>query len=290
MKNILFLFVVFSIISCEKTFKSHTNSEKQVNVMCFLEADDTIRVNLSYTFDLNRTNLDDVFINNAQILLFENDKLIGNIQKANLKPQEGWYFSSYTPKEGNKYKLKIIVPLYDTIYSETDIPTSTKIEYLSNNISIYDSIAQAYLMNVFLCFTDPKNNDNYYYIFSNQPYFSNDPAIETRGEDGFYTNNETYLYDFNVPIFSDSLFKDQNYTLNLSNIFSLYSDTIIFTYELATISYDAYLFYKTVFLKTKTNNNPLVEPVIIYSNVTNGTGIFAGLSSNKDTIIFIKNQ
>lgn len=289
----LSLFILL-LSSCRKDFKFNDSEDKQVNVMCFLKADDTIRVHLSYTYNpykITNENFDP-YIKNAKVFIYENNQL-----KEELTYYEnnfnGWYLSeNFIPIIGEKYKLKVVVPNYDTIYAETEIPYKTLIDTITYNLNIEveddgEYSASIGIFDFILSFTDPSDY-NYYSFNSNIIYKTSDPIFETRNSNGIYINNN-YSYK---PYFSDSIINGQKYNLKYNaNFLNLnLIDTFYFSHELISLSKDAYLFYKTRYLQYKNKNNPLVEPVLLHSNITNGTGIFAGIATDIDTIIYIKNQ
>ncbi len=284
-----FLLLIIFFCNCKKEFIYNFEKEKNINVFGIINANDTIFLHLSFLYNLNQNFLDSNYIINAEIFLYENNVFIEKIKyKNNPKLGDGWYFSSYLPKENNQYKIKVKVPNYDTVYAETSIPDRVNIDSIKYELLIKneEQSIRSYNLNSFIFFNDVKNTDNFFIINSKQPYITNDPIIESRNTDGFFKNLS--LNNYLIAFFSDKLFKNNNYNLKIINEFTFNKDTLCFEYELLSISEEAYLFYKTRYLQDKTSNNPLSEPVIIYSNIINGSGLFAGTSSSSDSIILIK--
>ena len=289
---ILKIFILFFFTACQKEFNYNLNDNHIVDVMCFLKAGDTVRVNLSYTFNGYElaSAIDKTIpypIENAEVYIYEENELKEKLTyDKNVCNHKGWYKSlNYFPIEGKNYTLKVIVPNYDTIYAETKIPQKTKIDTVTYNYEITNDGYSEY-MNFYynLKFTDPAKEKNYYYFdlkyyyygLNDALYKTYDPLIETKlYNDGSFSNNNSEI----KGIFSDSLFNGETYTFKYQYEFNdyQYNDTLILKHSLFTISRDAYLFYKTIFLQYKNAENPLVEPVVIYSNIKNGTGIFAGI-------------
>lgn len=297
LKILSYLALVLIIFSCRKDFEyKNLSTDKKVTVSCFIKADDTVKVSLSFlvssSTNYNITSDEALLLTNAEVYLYED-----NIYKEKLKYKNleffnnlAWYKSqNFIPTEGHNYELKIVVPSYDTIYAETVIPKKIFIDSIRINNSYIDECGTK-MLNISVLFKDNPYETNYYLIRVRSdlgPYIfeSQDPIIEAKINNVFSSIapniNERNAY------FSDKNINGENYALNI--IIPFYSDFPPKIY-LYSLSKDAYLFYKTAFLYARTLDNPLSEPVVIYSNIKNGTGIFAGMSSDVDSIILIKNQ
>jgi hypothetical protein len=54
--------------------------------------------------------------------------------------------------------------------------------------------------------------------------------------------------------------------------------------ELRTVSEEYYLYYNSLSRQRTGNNGPFADPVMIYGNVENGQGIFAGYNASVDSV------
>ena len=291
MKNYFYLILISIVfISCRKEFDFKNNIEqKQISVSCFLKAGDTVRLTVSYTPDtIVALNFipEQFAIKNAEVYLFKDNVFKEKLSYKYYPPnyyEYGWYYSrNFIPKEGHEYEVKVVVPGYDTIYAQTYIPQKTLIDSIIVNSFITDDFGSKY--NISVMFKDDYYETNYYLINSNYIYTSQDPIIEPKINNVFSSGR--YNIERNA-YFSDRNINGENYGLNIDIYSNPEGANKIYLYSL---SKDAYLFYKSSYLQYSTKDNPLSEPVVIYSNVVNGTGVFAGMSSDVDSIILNKNQ
>ena len=301
MKKITLIFIIsIVIVSCQREFDySQQLGETKANVICFLEANKPINLHLSYNkfaFELYQNN--DLFsIKNADVYIYEENILIEKLKYKDTLNESGWYSGKFIVQKNKHYQLKIIIPNYnDTIYSETFIPEPVHIDSI-----FFSSIQQTddeIEIPTKIIFSDPSFQKNYYnlitekkdivnnsYRYSNCYYKSQDPVFEMKQNGQFY-------YTQNIVnkkgIFSDSLFNGQQYALNITYLPQDIQFKSINYMILQTISKEYFMFFKYSFLQYKNSSNPLTEPVQIYSNIKNGTGIFAGYSSYSDTITITK--
>ncbi|MDH5381622.1 MAG: DUF4249 domain-containing protein, partial [Cyclobacteriaceae bacterium] len=186
-------------------------------------------------------------------------------------------------------KIEVIEPDYISINSELTIPQVIPVfeiveikevqdntsNYLEFTISIADSPGDSfYLLEVYYY--------NYIYDYQQDPpvitdsvrYGANaetaDPLLGSTG--GFY--NSSILFD-------DQLFKNKTGVgkfrvgNNYFNGVGLFSARFV-EISLKEITRDYYLYKKSTELQRNSVENPLAEPVIVYSNIQNGFGIFGG--------------
>ncbi len=293
---LLILFILF--IACRKEFYYDFKHVPQVNVSCFIKAGDTVKLRLSYLVGdtlIGNILAEKDYITNAEVYLYENnifkEKLLLTEVPAIPTYQKGWYFSqSFIPTEKHHYQVRIFVPGYDTVYAETYIPQVVMIDsVLINGKKTLDTIYYngEDIYNINICFKDNEHVLNYYNYWSNVPFISYDPVIEPRSDKDYYEASTLNISKF--AFFSDKIFDGNNYSLNTQvkiypDNFDYYPNMPI-EFKLYSLSYDTYAFYKSSYLYFKQLKNPLSEPVIIYSNIKNGTGIFAGISTSTDSVL-----
>jgi hypothetical protein len=296
MKKIILLLLFISLIACRKEFYYNFELITQVNVSCFIKANDTVKLRLSYLVGdtlIGNILAEKDYITNADVYLYEDnifkEKLIHKeVQYINFI-KKGCYFSqNFIPAEEHHYQLKIFVPGYDTLYAETYIPKAIAIDsVLINGEKSHDTIYYKgeTNYNIGICFKDDKDIVNYYNYFSSTYFISYDPIIEARYSNSEYFNSMYFRYTF----ISDEIFNGENYILSTQiamfpDNFNYYPNMPV-VFKLYSLSYDTYAFYKSAYLYQKNLDNPFSEPVIIYSNIKNGIGIFAGMSVSVDSIL-----
>jgi len=300
MKRYLSILLTLSLYSCEtKLDLSLDPEDSQVVVNAFITNDTTINVNLSLTkplFQEGDTLFED--IQNAQVFLFENNNPIGTM----VNMGGGLYsIPEYFAFTESQYKIEFQYS-GKTISGETEIPTPISIDSIDfiSNFGVTEFGDKYHLLKT--SFRDPGTISNYYEIAVKFEYldsvrffgyltdyftlFSNDIIIANEMD----TRNPGFWSDH--VVFSDELFSSDTITISINCSSPLQSGFLTkqrITVFLNTISKEYYLFNKKLLLYKQSTSNEvwedISEPVIMYSNIMNGYGIFAGYST--DTLSFV---
>lgn len=166
-----------------------------------------------------------------------------------------------------------------------------------------------------ISFKDPANEDNFYRLIVDQQYgmyagdkstpydnsvpillssnnhitwfVSNDPLLNTSEEEGFidpYSGNE-------YNIFSDEIINGKDYELSFelnfgNEIDTSYNEFFHYNIQLQTISEEYYLYLQSYAKHKMVDGDFFSEPVIVYSNVLNGLGVFGAINSSPVKIQF----
>ena len=119
----------------------------------------------------------------------------------------------------------------------------------------------------------------------NSVYYNNNVQI-------VYTNSEALSIETQwqgSQVINDNLFNGKAKTfsldIDLSNLYNYNNEPIKFYISLYSISKDYYLYAVTSQAQQNTNGSPFSEPVMVYNNIKNGYGIFAGGYVYRDSII-----
>jgi hypothetical protein len=208
--------------------------------------------------------------------------------------------------------------------SITTIPDMVKIEHVDtsrtigteqifflNQNSSFPGISNVHLT-CNIEFTDPLNETNYYLFNIYKSYketdnkistcinfHCNDPIIEERVE------SATGSHPLKAIAFSDKLIngKKNNFVITLDcneiglpfcwNGESMSSDHLytgyyrkVIYFRLYSITEDYFKYIQTLNLFIKKYDNPLSDPVLVYSNIDSGYGIFASAAVSSDSIVF----
>ena len=217
-------------------------------------------------------------------------------------PTSNYKSDKIYPLPGNEYKINVKKLGFPDATAKTIIPRLVKIEKVDTlRTVVVPGYGRDFIMNCKIEFTDPADVKNYYLInivTKKSPlkreymaFDCNDPVIEEE----FVSNTmvgKILKYGY---AFSDKLLEGKKYSLNVSfdgfyyrenpfNPTPKSSYTIFF--RLYSITEDYFKFIQTLNLFNATYMNPLVEPVMVYTNVSGGYGIFAGAAVSTDSIIF----
>lgn len=309
---IISLIISLLLASCTKIISYKGDiADKKIVANGVIIADSTISIKLTYSKNYNDNN-PFVFVDDANIHLFENDKNIGNLTYQD----SGIYSINYVALENQKYKIEITHNDFDDlIFAEFTIPKKIEITNL-DTIVYYTNIPETDYYNnsvlvdsVFYSFNlkDDENEDNYYLIkvisefYSYDVYFNNDSIADTT----YYhiTSNsdlnladlslgpsaETLSYPYRGIIFTDEIFNGKDINVKF------YSDGCNFKkggynkyhINVYAISKELYLYYSSYEAyknSTSSLSNIMSEPVFVYSNVKNGIGVVGGATITEDTI------
>jgi hypothetical protein len=222
-----------------------------------------------------RTNYDAQFLFDtvvgAEIKLYVNDTLIGNVKKSPLGPDGIFITGNLKPLKPNSV-VKIIAsaPGYPTIEAVEKAPNRVipvDVEVTKNLYSSPDNI-NTILRDVFVTVNDPPNEKNSYSISFTRLDSAN------REE-----NCGTYLFDankINNQLLTDAAFDGKTQRIRIG---------VGATTEDGTYYKGLYVYFRTVnegfvsFVKTNelirsAQGNPFVEPFQLTSNIKNGYGYF----------------
>jgi len=214
-------------------------------------------------------------------------------------PTSNYKSNNIYPLSGYEYKIIVKRAGFPDATSTTTIPRLVKIEKVDTARIILPHNS-GFIMNCRIEFTDPPAEKNYYLfniITRELPWgkryleFScHDPVIEEEfGSNSMAGKVLKYGYAF-----SDKLIDGKKYNLNFSFEGSYWYNNIyypipktsyIYYFRLISVTEEYYRFIQTLNLYNASYSNPLAEPVMVYSNVSGGYGIFAGATVSTDSII-----
>ncbi|MCK4663909.1 MAG: DUF4249 domain-containing protein [Bacteroidales bacterium] len=289
--KLLVLLIIFN--SCELVINIDLpDKEKNLIINSFFCPDSLFKVNISES--LNILDLLDVkYIDNATVQIFENENLIENLSPTG----NGDYISSsFKPVIGNAYKIIANNANYSNVKAENIIPNLIPVISIDTS-TIYDDYCECIKCKI--KFSDPGNKQNFYtfsikyttkyydpdnsqdstYSYTSGCFDSDDIIIE----DWFYQKNQ------DIIIFSDDMINGKTYDLNISfdKPYNESNDTTWVYFYLNSVSKEHFLYTRSYIQHSYSKDNPFVEPVKVYSNVSNDHGIFAGYSTYVDSIAVI---
>ena len=308
MKKIEYLLSVLSLmlvlVACEKSEKidDFPLRPSKLVVNCYFTPDSIWQFQVSKSLSvLDNANLS--LVNGAKILLYKNSVLIDSTTTQN---EKHWYeIGENLPEEGAQYAIAVTAPKFKaTVQASDKLPPRVPIESASITVidsSFYTSFEPdgsyfewGMLQGDFnVKFSDPANVKNYYqlsaYFFDtifmdethttyslakfNLSVSSDDPMISNNS-----ANSEGSLF------LSDELFDGKTHTFALHFNDTNAKKNRTYHLKISSLSKAAYLYRKSIQQYQKSKNDPFSEPVQIYSNIKNGYGIFAGVSSSEKTV------
>lgn len=314
----LLMLSVLLLASCEKEIEFNGDiTQPLVVVNSYLLPDSTVRVQLSKSRFFLDSKVDYDRIDDATVTIVVNN----NFSEALRHTQYGNYIGSYLPQPGDSVALSIKVPGEDEIVSSAVIPppsTVISIDTLSRRqISRYPAEVRNdtirawmidYELEMGLRIKDPaiqKNyyrlsilyNEeyadwdyrNYYYVYFTLQGVSNENSGDNLlGLIGGEQQKEFHLFPDDLFDGKDIVirFKVKEYVLERA---PGYTDPnppaqISYIVNLQSLNRDTYLFLKTKEASKEIVNEFFSEPVQIFSNITNGIGIFGAITNNRKVL------
>jgi hypothetical protein len=267
-----FLVLIVSISSCVRNANNVDIKPENplLVVTCFISPSDTIvkaKVSKSIPvlgkvmFNNSGNTIDNasVAISNAdQKLVLEYDPNI-SAYKANVN-------SLFKIEAGKEYAIEVSTPDGMRVNGKTTVPANTvaqeDIEIIRSNNSNSSSAVFEVL------FKDFPNQENFYRLEAYYTYSNFYDSSRTATSSLFWEE------DMGFNLYDDS--KNAGRQIRSLKVTSYNDQTVFLIHHL---SKDYYLYHKS--LEKFEGDNPFAEPVLVYSNINNGLGVFAGLQTTK---------
>ena len=200
--------------------------------------------------------------------------------------RKGHYASQERAVAGGQYSLKVGKEGYPTVTAKTHVPTRPEVLDLDTT-RLTDQWGWA-SMQCQMTLNDPPAQ-NYYIIRTYSLHYWVDSTgtvgavqVDTLTDKGpFYaypsvSMGEEELWDTYGLIFEDATFNGQQYTYMFEfDAWNIdYADTVLV--ELQSLTPGLYKYLRSRSQANESKDNPLSQPVQVYSNINNGLGIFGG--------------
>ncbi len=291
--------MAMNLASCEKIVDFDIEqTERHVVVNAFPMCDSLLFVNLTYSrfFLDNQTFLP---VDNATVSIDVNGTTFTSASRNGAN-----YLFNYTAAANDSVSLRVSVPGHDVIVGGTRIPDFPQMLPPVAEIDTLQPITQG---NIIFTINDP-DAENYYYVYIMQrdsgsrwnQWESKWDTIDTVRHAYFNCLNhevtapevnsiEGLMDYFNALLFTDANINAQNYELTLSLM--MLKDTaqnpIMHEYTLVveSMSREAFRYTKEV-LASQGLASYFAEPAQIYSNLSSGLGIFAGIARREYPLTF----
>ena len=309
MKKVLHISILFSLFllvsTCEKEVKLNiAEVDSKLAILCDFSPDEPFVLELSKSKSINSTSLGSNFIDNADVQLCVNNQVIETISRLNTSTDGNSKYKSSValPQIKQVYTLKVEVDGLEPITATSSIPEAVEISHSNigeiNSFITDDNETVRYEVRVGVQLEDPANETNYYQISFYQEVVSSQPSVQENEikiipNEGYSLIDSDLTNNFNL-IDGGVLFKDLTFNgttkefvfqplfyykpQDLNTVTTSTPVNIII--ELRSVSEEYYKYYTSVYRQSSQDNTPFSNPSVIYSNIKNGYGIFAGYSKN----------
>jgi hypothetical protein len=275
----IYRLLLFSIIAllyygCEKTISIDTGQIKPRLVLnAVIEPDSTFKFELSKSRSLMDSTESIEMISNASVKIFED-----NILKQNLiNGTRGVYVASFNPKQNANYRIEIENIEFGHVEATSTIPDKpVLLSAVPTTELTPGSLPRFYKYK--LVIRDNGLHRDYYYLqaFEIEKGFSPGTSADRISSYDIYSDDIVVVSDDNTlrgVVFDDGAFNGSDYELIVYSPSRVISDNSLW-FELSSISREYYNYLVSVVMQNNAGDNPFAEPVIIKSNVQNGTGVF----------------
>jgi len=316
MKKIKYLIILYTaIISCsemETVIDLEIPTHNPVLVLnARLDTDTLVKVLISNSvgaFDTASPQM----INNANVLLFENDIFIDSLEidlTNTIFPYVrgdwnqiamNYYKSNYIPVKDKTYRIEVKHQNFIDIIGSTYIPD----DIMLKNI-VVDTLSNSDRINYKFSFNDDINQTNYYALALNvncnksyvdeygyEEDYSFSGGVEMSSNDPSFPVNDIfsgYTFVDDEVIFSDALFNglEKNISIDIFYEDFKFGDCDTVNFEFSTFSNDAYTYFNSLENQRQGGLADIFggEVVPVYTNITNGLGILISRNVQK---VYIK--
>lgn len=215
-------------------------------------------------------------INAATVTLYKEGVLVSTLIES--ESEIGVYKAlNYIPEKGFKYSIEV-TKYEEMVSSETTIPNLVGCELIDTvRVKQIETTETYEYLRFNLKINDPSAQENYYMVSFYSQYYQN--LISFYNADQIIENgNNQYL---NYAVFSDKLINGLSKTIAFDIAIANFTHDINpITIECKSISKDMYLYYLRLSTYRDAAGNFLAEPVMLYTNIKNGLGIFGGYSKH----------
>jgi hypothetical protein len=301
MKNYIIVLIFFILSACESAFTKIDirDPDPKLLVYSFATSDSTPKLYLSDNKSVNYDNWYIPPIENGLVRLYKQNELLCTLE------QDGQYYTNgsvrFEPDQNYRYTVQM--DGYNTIEASIHIPEKPEVTSLDTSV-FWDQSSANYKIKVNIDFIDNPENKDYYSVevlhavkvklvdeFDKEKIIASElhkerlhitslaPYIElvraksdyfysdiqnNRSGDKFYFSDtylqngqkNTLIFNINTELFTEGWFDIEHFIVRFSAV-----DKHIYEYALSKSR------------NRKASKNPFVEPVTIYSNVTDGIGL-----------------
>lgn len=309
------LIMALSAVSCESVIKFKGDGiDPKIVIYSLLHPDSLIKVSVAVSHPVYEERYEPEQITDAVVHLFRDGELIETLsyvpseQQPDYSPADPYsrYASRVTmPEYGSTYRIEVEVPGLKTASGEARLPELVPVTGIDTSSVISEWGDRQQIVKI--KFRDPAGMDNYYrftargiagtYYGDKQEPWSPlipvmvvetdlsygvlaEPLITPRQEEDIFGLELQNTY----KIFIDELISGKEYSLTMQfNLLLPDTDYYEFahaSFSLHSITRDLYLFLQSNSAHMQTRENFLAEPVLVYTNITNGLGVMGAMSTS----------
>lgn len=304
---LLLVSLIMILPACEKEVPLDVEkTDQKLAILCTFSPGEPFNVELAKSISLFHSNPNDDLVDDAEITICSDTYCApafplptNDFSNPNSKYQSS--DDLIIPEENKDYNICVKIDGFDPISAQSVIPQLSEISHstvgeITKYSSEFDSI-QDYNIRLAFKFSDDQDEDNYYHAkfyqvldnVSSANLADPDTIALLEANQGFSLIDDKLSGGFTVTS-GGVLFKDVTFNKSLQELvfepnFSFDNtkhEPVEIIIELRTVSKEYYDYYSSAYRQNSQANVPFSDPTIVFSNVTNGLGVFAGY--NKDRV------
>lgn len=264
---------------CEKTVSIDTGDIKpRLALNSLIEPDSIFKVELSRSKSLMDSLQSIDMIKNAKVKVFEDDIL----KKTIINSTTGIYSAAFKPKQTSIYRIEVDQPEFGHTLARTGIPPKPVLVSATPTTELTPgSSPRFYKYKIVI--RDSGLHRDYYYLraFLIQKGYTPGAVFSKIAVYDIYSDDRVVVKDDHTLrgiVFDDGAFNGFDYELIVYSPLKITAANPLW-FELASITREYYNYLASVIMQNNAGDNPFAEPVIIKSNVENGTGVFGARNS-----------
>lgn len=241
------------------------------------------------------------YVRDARVQVFEQGQFIEELEFIDSEDEmvpPRFQSQILVPKPGILYMIQVHAPGFETVTAYSTIPPKVSIDtgtvVFSMQLVEEDILYNRADFQVSIRITDPAEDGNFYHLNFYQEAYDYRINIygDTVREQFFSLPLRIEPLDWSIPmipyfdnrgvLMKDDTFSGQTITLSFQGSFrfrrndQLLGDFII---ELRSVSREYYLYHSALARQQQSGTGLFVDPIILFNNIQNGQGVFAGYSS-----------
>lgn len=318
MRYLTSIFVsVFLFVSCYQEFDSPSAKNSPISVSSFISNNKIIKVNLLQSIPINE-NTQKVYITDATIKLYEDNiyletlTLRDSTYELNQQTYTTFHYQTEktTAKIGKTYKIEITTSEGKIMNAVTSIPNPAEIISIDTTRTIIPSDEKDYISideTFKLKFKDPPGKNFYRITMKTKTGYNSDQndsiTIRKSVYNGFYPLDTIFSYfsqdennvfsngTNNFLVFNDEKIEGKEYEISLNRewgnntwYFSNKGEFQQYIIELQTLTEDGYNYLRSIDLQNQSGGLLVDTPVMGFTNIDNGVGVFTGYSISQKII------
>jgi hypothetical protein len=297
--------LMFIAATCEKPVDINiADPGPKLVLICNFTEDNFFKVQISKTQAALSSNTVTEYIGNATVEIWQGNQLKETLSLVTPPNGDPPYYTSsrFQPQIGIEYTIKAKADGFPLVQAMNSIPAPVPIvEQSVRDLQIIPTSKTGennYNYTVVLRFLDPMDQENYYHLnfyqkINNYKVVLGDTIISSTDVKTLAlspdASNNFQVASFNGGLLlEDKPFNGRGVTLTFPVSITVDTKQAILgnlDIELRSVSKEYYLYLSSISRQQSNPNVPYAEPVILFNNIKNGQGIFAGFSKSKTSLV-----